>query len=82
MKVETAAYSSCFPFIAILISTKLWFIKFHSMDHHCSTTLELVEHDETIRAPERDWDATAYELDVSVLAPEVSKTLVRNKKFN
>ena len=38
---------------------------------------ELVNHDETTRAPERDWDATAFELDASVLASEVSKTLVR-----
>ena len=33
---------------------------------------ELVKHDETVRAPERDWDATAFELDASVLAPQVS----------
>ena len=52
--------------------------------------LELVEHNATVRAPERgsdaaperDWDATAFELDASALAPEVSKKLVRNKKFN
>lgn len=39
------------------------------MDRHYST-LELVKHDETARAPERDWDATAFELDGSALAPE------------
>ncbi len=43
------------------------------MDRHCST-LELAKHDETARAPERDYDATAFKLDVSALAPEVSKT--------
>ena len=43
------------------------------MDRHYST-LELAKHDATARAPERDYDATAFELDVSVLAPEVSKT--------
>ena len=51
------------------------------MDPHHST-LEVVEHDETTRAPERDWDATAFELDASALAPEVCKTLVRNKKLS
>lgn len=35
---------------------------------------ELVKHDETVQAPERDWDATAFELDASALVPEVSKT--------
>lgn len=49
------------------------------MDRHYST-LELVKHDETARAPERDWDATAFELDPSAVAPEVCKKLVRNKK--
>lgn len=43
------------------------------MDRHYST-LELVKHDETARAPERDWDATAFELDASALAPQVSRT--------
>lgn len=32
--------------------------------------LELVKHDETARAPERDYDATAFELDTSALAPQ------------
>ena len=50
------------------------------MDRYCST-LELVKHDETARAPERDWNATAFELDASAVAPEVCKTLVRNKKL-
>lgn len=49
------------------------------MDHHHST-LELVQHDETVRAPERDWDATAFELDASALGPEISKAFIRNKK--
>lgn len=35
-------------------------------------TLELFKHDETARAPERDKDTTAFELDASCLAPEVS----------
>lgn len=42
------------------------------MDRHFST-LELVKHDETARAPEIDHDATAFELDGNVLAPQVSK---------
>ena len=43
------------------------------MDRHHST-LELARHDETTQAPERDYDATAFEFDCSALAPEVSKT--------
>ncbi|CAD6586035.1 MAG: hypothetical protein ASARMPREDX12_002178 [Alectoria sarmentosa] len=39
------------------------------MDRQYST-LELVKYDDTARAPERDWDATALELDASVLAPQ------------
>ena len=50
------------------------------MDRQYST-LELVRYDETTRAPERDWDATAIELDVGALAPQVNKTLVRNKNL-
>ena len=53
------------------------------MDRHYSTlqlikhdettgALELVKHDETARSPERDYDATAFELDTSALAPQVS----------
>lgn len=38
------------------------------------STLELVKHDETARAPERDHCATAFELDSSRFAPEVSPT--------
>ena len=41
------------------------------MDRHYST-LELVRYDETARAPERDYDTTAFEVDASALAPEVS----------
>ena len=41
------------------------------MEQHYST-LELVKHDETARAPERDYDATAFELDASAMAPQVS----------
>ncbi|KAL9071738.1 MAG: hypothetical protein Q9161_004002 [Pseudevernia consocians] len=51
------------------------------MDRHYST-LELVKHDETTRAPERDYDATAFELDSSALAPEVSKTPYVARKVN
>ena len=40
------------------------------MDRHFSS-LELVRYDDTTRAPERDYDATAFEIDASVLAPEV-----------
>lgn len=38
------------------------------------STLELVKYDETTKAPERDHDATAFELDASALAPQVSIT--------
>ena len=34
---------------------------------------EPVKHDTTAKAPERDYDATACELDASALAPEVSR---------
>lgn len=34
---------------------------------------ELVRYDETARALERDYDATAFELDASALAPQVSR---------
>ena len=48
---------------------------FHStlelVEHDGCSTLELFRHDETARAPERDTDATAFELDGSCLAPEV-----------
>ena len=50
------------------------------MDRQYST-LELVKYDDTARAPERDWDATALELDASVLAPQVNKTLVPVKNI-
>ena len=42
------------------------------MKRHYST-LELVKFDETIRAPDRDYDATAFELDADALAPQVNK---------
>lgn len=42
------------------------------MEQHYST-LELVKYDETARAPERDYDATAAELDASALAPQVNR---------
>lgn len=51
------------------------------MDHHYST-LQLVEHDATVQAPERARDATAFELDKRALAPEVSQTLLRDKKYD
>lgn len=37
------------------------------------STLELAKFDETISAPERDYNATAFELDTGALAPQVSK---------
>ncbi len=54
------------------------------MDCHFSTlglaehdenarALELVQNDVTARAPERDYDTTAFELDI--LAPRASKSL-------
>ena len=49
------------------------------MDRHHST-LELVQQDETVRAPERDWDATAFELDASALAPQVIQGSEHDKK--
>ena len=39
------------------------------------STLELSRHDDIARAPERDYDATAFELDASCLAPEVNLEL-------
>ncbi len=39
------------------------------------STLELVRYDETSKAPERDYDTTAFELDVDALAPQVVKKL-------
>ena len=60
-----------FCFFAIFFSRELYFINLQSMERRHST-LELVKHDETARAPERDWDATAFELDTSALALQVS----------
>ena len=51
------------------------------MDQHYST-LELAKYDETTRAPERDYDTIAFKLDVSALAPEVSKTLYLVRSCN
>ena len=45
------------------------------VEHDGRSTLELFRHDETARAPERDNDATAFELDASCLAPEVNLEL-------
>ncbi len=42
------------------------------MDRHYST-LELAKFDETARAPERDYDATAFEVDIGALAPQVNQ---------
>lgn len=39
----------------------------------CCPKAEFVEYDEAISAPERDTDATAFELDPSCLAPQVRK---------
>ena len=58
---------------SLSLFVKLSPLKLQSMELHHSA-LELVNHDETARAPERDWDATAFELDTSALAPQVSKT--------
>ena len=49
------------------------------VEHDDRPTLELVRHDETARAPERDYDAIAFELDASCLAPEVSKNNKQQK---
>ena len=43
------------------------------VEHDGRSTLELFRHDETARAPERDYDTTAFELDPDCLAPEESK---------
>ena len=45
------------------------------VEHDGRSTLELFRHDETARAPERDNDTMAFELDPSCLAPEVSKEI-------
>ena len=45
------------------------------------STLELVRYDETARAPERDYDATAFELDLSASAPQVSKIQCMATKY-
>ena len=50
------------------------------MDRHYST-LELAKHDETAKAPERDYNVTAFELDASALAPQVSKTPYLAKSY-
>ena len=61
------------------------------MDHHYSTlelvandttgrSPELVRYDNTARAPERDYDATAFEIDASALAPQVSRNIVLSGK--
>ena len=51
------------------------------MDRHYST-LELVKYDETAQAPQRDYDATAFELDASALAPQVCKNLYVTRSFS
>lgn len=43
-----------------------------SKNQNDHSTLELVAHDEAVRAPEHDIAATAFELDTTCLAPEVS----------
>lgn len=43
------------------------------VEHDGCPTLQLVRHDENANAPERDHDATAFELDASCLAPEASR---------
>ena len=44
--------------------------------------LELLKHDESARAPERDFDSTAFELDASRLAPEVSDLCMLKAKID
>ena len=44
-------------------------------------TLELAKHDETAKAPEVDHDATAFELDNSAFAPQVSMTLYVAREY-
>lgn len=43
-------------------------------DHY--STLELVKHDDTAKAPEPDHDVTAFELDSTLFAPEVTSASV------
>ena len=50
-----------------------------TLEHDGRPTLGLVRHDETARAPERDYDAAAFELGTSCLAPEVSKSKNQRK---
>ena len=48
------------------------------------STLELVEHHGrplAASAPERDYDATAFELDGSCLAPEVITSILTDIRF-
>ncbi len=49
------------------------FTKSGSMNEQYSN-LELVRYDDTARAPERDYEATAFEPDASALAPQVCTT--------
>ena len=51
------------------------------MERHHHSTLELVKNDDTARAPERDWDGTAFELDTSALAPQVGKARVSSRNL-
>ena len=43
---------------------------------------ELVKYDESARAPECDHDATAFELDSSALAPQVSERYCITRRFD
>lgn len=62
-----------------LLSLNYYRFQSSNMDQQYST-LELVRFDETARAPERDHDVVAAELDASALAPQVreSKSLFEN----
>ena len=42
--------------------------------------LELVRYDDTARAPERDYEATAFEPDASALAPQACSNELRGKR--
>ncbi len=51
------------------------------VEHDGRSTLELVRHDLSANGPERDHDATAFELDTGCLAPEVSMSALKDIRF-
>lgn len=72
--IRGTIFSSFCLELTLVIKQRL--IHSSSMDQQHST-LELVKFDETARAPERDHDVLAAELDASVLAPQVRKYKIR-----